>query len=110
MQHTKEQCLQKLEGVKTLASTLIQNNATNYDVRALAESIITLCNELVKEFPEDMKKDVQNEELYKEIAEGRSLIEMYKQKCAELEQVRSDIKELQKDACYLCVRNEGVHY
>ena len=57
-----------------------------------------------------MKKQEQNKEVYGKIKEGKSLMELYMEKCKELEQAQADIKELQREACYLCVRQKGVHY
>ena len=57
-----------------------------------------------------MKKQEQNREVYGKVKKGKSLMELYMEKCKELEQAQQDIKELQRDACYLCVRQHNVHY
>lgn len=63
------------------------------------------------------KKTEQNTEVYEKIVAGDSLIQLYMEAVEALKeanntisQLEDDIAELQRDACYLCIRNEGVHY
>jgi len=51
--HTNEQCAQKLEGIKSLGEQLklsIKDRGAEF---ALAESIIVMCDELLREFEFD---------------------------------------------------------
>lgn len=53
--HTDEQCAQKLKGIKILSEQLklsIKDRGTEY---TLAESISVMCDELLREFPNDKK-------------------------------------------------------
>ena len=51
--HTEKQCLQKLQGIKQLSEQIILKHPTDYETRGVAESIITMCNELSREFPDE---------------------------------------------------------
>ena len=53
--HTDEQCAQKLKGIKILSEQLklsIRNRGSAYNI---AESITVMCDELLREFPNDEK-------------------------------------------------------
>ena len=56
-------------------------------------------------------KTEQNSEVYEELlSSGKSLLQLYTETKKELERSKEEIVELQRDACYLCARQEGVHY
>jgi hypothetical protein len=53
--HTDEQCKIKLEGIKVLSERLLLSIKDRGSEYAIAESIIVMCNELIREFPNDQK-------------------------------------------------------
>ena len=52
--HSEEECKVKLKGIKMLSEQLMRRNKDdNMDDYALSESITIMCEELLREFPND---------------------------------------------------------
>lgn len=52
--HSEEECKVKLKGIKMLGEQLMRRNKDdNIDDFALSESITIMCEELLREFPDD---------------------------------------------------------